>query len=206
MELKKAFSLGLSLCVVLASGYQQAEAQKLRSSPEPSGDEQIINLDFTESLTNDQKVHHVQGSIPVLKKRIYYLSGQGKLVRAKADVFKKRLSVLEQEAKSAQAKNWPTAIVADLMKKVALFDSELSTASSSAKLINKKKAKDSPSKPGTTDKLQFFKAPRTLEIIDSTPLINDKRTAPATPGATTDRRPMVGGGDSKPQGAAGRNE
>lgn len=237
MELKKAFSFGLPLCVLLVSSIQQAGAQNSvttsrttiiessSSSPKGGGGSTVVSESGVMGVqSSNKKVYHYPKSVQDYKQQVAMLARKGLLSPSKAEEFNTRLADLERLVKNAEAKEWPESVVADLDKKFTAFNADLSTASQPkqdkpAERLgsDKKQAKQpTPSVPaaaspsssktnkrptGETKTRGSIGAPGqgASASIDAA-MEPGSKVLPDKPG----RRPNVGGGDSKPTGAAGR--
>lgn len=208
MELKKAFSVGLPLCMLLVSGVQQAGAQEgfttkrtviesSSSSPKGSGGSAVAEESGVMGVQSANKqVYKYPKSVVAYREQIELLQRKGLLAPSKADEFRERLAELDQLTRNAAAKEWPTDLVADLDKKFTKFNADLTTTSTTPEI----KAVEKP-KPGK--KLQQARPmPKAIAPEDS--FVGDSNEG-SKEMRKVERRPNVGGGDSKPQGAAGRS-
>ncbi len=197
MQLKKALSIGLPLCVVLACGFAPANADEFFATN--------VNI-YPKSVAN-------------FKEQIGTLARKGLLSPSQTEQFKTRLDGLERLVKSVESKEWPQSAVADLDKKFASFNADLSTASQ-VKGATRQDVSSVDSKAKKKDKTPPKGDDKQPGRIDA-PFAGASTQAPGTHNATNDsiepgpkelpdfrtkRRPDVGGGDTKPTGAAGRNE
>lgn len=196
MEFRKAFSIALTLCVaVLASGYHQAGAQQLKSQ----------SAKGTESSFSKPAVDF-PNSIAQYKQLIEQYSSSKRLAPAKAEELKKKLRDLEQQVKTAQEKKWTTDSVFELTNELINFKTELSASLNSTQPGDKEM--HDKAKPGISPTVQQRPQPSLPPDVDvphGTQHVDDAPSIGGSFGKVKTRRPMVGGGDSKPQGAAGKS-
>lgn len=232
MELKKAFSFGLPLCVLLVSSIQQAGAQNSvttsrttiiessSSSPKGGGGSTVVSESGVMGVqSSNKKVYHYPKSVQDYKQQVAMLARKGLLSPSKAEEFNTRLADLERLVKNAEAKEWPESVVADLDKKFTAFNADLSTASQpkqekpAERLSSDKKQAKPPTpsvpaavNPKTKRPTGETKTRANIAVPTNAPAAIEagnepgSKVLPDKPG----RRPNVGGGDSKPTGAAGR--
>ncbi len=243
MQFKKAFSIGLPLCVLLVS-VQQAGAQNgvttsrttiIESSSSSGGGggggSEVSSEGVMGVKSSNKKAYNYPKLVGDYKEQISKLTDKGLLTSAKAEEFKTRLAGLEQLTKDAEAKKWPESAVADLDKKFTAFNADLSRdsqpkVSTPAKTSTDTKTPTAPKAPGAAagsgaaapkDKPRESKANSKLQRP-----IDKQRLGAPTPSSSAaigrvggsyngkkdmlERRPNVGGGDSKPTGAAGKSE
>lgn len=242
MQFKKAFSIGLPLCVLLVS-VQQAGAQNgvttsrttiIESSSSSGGgggggSSEVSSEGVMGVKSSNKKAYNYPKLVGDYKEQISKLTDKGLLTSAKAEEFKTRLAGLEQLTKDAEAKKWPESAVADLDKKFTAFNADLSRdsqpkVSTPAKTSTDTKTPTAPKAPGAAAG-SGAAAPKDKPKANTKfqrPIDKQRLGAP-TPSSSaaigrvggsysgshefpTSRRPNVGGGDTKPSGAAGKSE
>lgn len=225
MELKKALSFGLPLCVLLVSSIQQVGAQNgvttsrttiiesSSSSPKGGGSSSgvISESGVMGVQSSNKKVFHYPKSLENYKQQVAMLSRKGLLSPSKAEEFNTRLADLERLVKNAESKEWPDSVVADLDKKFTAFNADLSTASQpkaerpAAVPVDKTKKQPAPATP-TASKRPTGEGKKNQAPSNTRASIQagDETGSKVLPEPGPKRRPNVGGGDSKPTGAAGR--
>lgn len=243
MQLKKAFSIGLPLCVLLVS-VQQAGAQNgvttsrttvIESSSSSGGggggSGEVSSEGVMGVKSSNKKAYNYPKLVVDYKEQISKLTDKGLLTSAKAEEFKTRLAGLEQLTKDAEAKKWPESVVADLDKKFTAFNADLSRdsqpkVSTPAKTPPITKVAPTKEQPKTGKKQPTSKEPK-VESKLQRPTDKQGFMAVPTPAGNSigsssrvgkvddaytgshdffSRRPNVGGGDSKPSGAAGKGK
>ncbi len=200
MNYEKTISVGLLLCALLVSAGQSAEAQKVESS---SSSSKPGHSSGVSGVVGKEKTDGYPKTIETLKAEVAALHKKGRLTGVKAFEFDKRLTELQLLVKNAEAKKWTEDSKEDLDKRFKEFNDDLSAQARLNRRPPSLNHVPGPtplpvSHPTNGHQTQWFTAPHNQNALDDAPAINFR--ADQHPG----RRPNVGGGDTKPTGAAGK--